>query len=397
VIPPFSHSIDIVPGQTESLRAVPAFAGVYLLTDERDQPILLAHAENMRRAVSYRLAASERDERTKRADLSAVSRRLHWIETFSSFETTWLHYCAARELYPRAYREMIGFGPAWFIRVDSAAAFPRFTATDKLRDDAATHVGPMATSKDADEWIHMLEDAFDLCRYFHVLEKAPLGERCAYYDMGKCPAPCDGTIAMDAYRSMMRAALDFTLGSRESPFERARERMRHAAGALEFEKAATIRKSLESAEELAARPEYAHLCDVRKSAWLVIERGSRRSRSAKKLCVRPFYVRSGSIVAGEAVQIQRLDEVIETWCKTANDLGSYQSTGNSRTENPAWSISLLSRFLFQEKQPLPLIFRADRLLEAGVLAARVRSHFERIKSIEEDELNTGGLPSSPQI
>jgi len=51
--------------------------------------------------------------------------------------------------------------------------------------------------------IEIAEDAFDLCRYYNVLVEAPGARACAYKEMGKCPAPCDGSISMEQYRGMV--------------------------------------------------------------------------------------------------------------------------------------------------------------------------------------------------
>ncbi len=51
-------------------------------------------------------------------------------------------------------------------------------------------------------------DAFDLCRYPNILKQAPRGVACAYKEMGRCPAPCDGTEALELYRVRVRVAAE---------------------------------------------------------------------------------------------------------------------------------------------------------------------------------------------
>ncbi len=389
MIPHLSNRLDLPLEGSHDLRVVPGCSGVYLLTDEQDRPILAAHAENMRRAVAHRLSPPDPAARTKRADLSVVTRRVHWSETFSAFETTWRHYELVRALYPANYREMFGFAPAWMIRVDAGGAFPRFTSTARLRHDSATYIGPLATSKDADEWIHMLEDAFDLCRYYDVLQRAPAGERCAYYDMGKCPAPCDGTISMSVYRDMIHAALAYTLGDRATRVESLRSRMRAAADALQFEKAASIRASIERASATAARFEFSFLCDIARSGWLTIQRASRKRRDAKKLLVKPYYIALGGVMEGEAVKLADVDTVSLSWIERARSALTGNTSPTSGTAalydaaRGQETLSLVSRFLFQGERAAGVYWRADCLPDVAGLASTVR---ERI----------GGSPDSTE-
>lgn len=395
MIPQLSNRLDLPFDGSPDLRCVPAFTGVYLLTDDEDRPILAAHAENMRRAVAHRLSPPDPAARTKRADLSAVTRSVHWIETFSAFETIWRHYELVRTLYPASYREMIGFAPAWMIRVDADAAFPRFTSTTRLRHDSATYIGPLSTSTDADEWIHMLEDTFDLCRYFDVLQRAPAGERCAYYDMGKCPAPCDGTISMEAYGDMIRAALAFTLGDRATRIDAQRSRMRSAADALQFEKAASIRTTIERAEAMTAQAEYSFLCDITRCGWLTVQRASRKRRDAKKLLIKPFYIAHGGVIEGEAVSMSEVVAVSPSWIERARSSlvgDASESSGTIPPHDAARgheTLSLVSRFLFQGARAAGVYWRADRLPDAAGLTSIVR---ERIGNSPD---TTSELPFHP--
>lgn len=359
------------------LKPINSSAGVFLLTDETNRPILLAHAQNIRRAVEHRLSPREPDEKTKRADLAAITRRIHWVETFSPYETLWIHYRMAKALFPRNYREQIGFGAVWYIRIEPKAAFPRFTAVDRLRDDNAIYIGPLAASRMAEAWIAMLEDAFDLCRYFNVLEKAPRGERCAYYDMGKCPAPCDGTISMADYHAMIESALAFTLGGSQSRLDALRDQMQRAAAALEFEKAATIRRTIERAESTLGGSEYRLMTPTSRCNWLVIQAASRPSRNSSKQRIRPFYVCHGVIEAGEPAAMT--EAPIDAWIEELRH--RVQSPGSTHAVDAmarGEALALVSRFLFQENKADGLFLRADALPTTEQLADRVRSEFAPI-------------------
>ena len=91
---------------------------------------------------------------------------------------------------------------------------------------------------------YSVEDAFDLCRYYNVLVEAPHGKACAYKEMGKCPAPCDGSISLEQYRRLV----DWSLATLIDPAQMIRQqtqRMQLAASDLKFEAAAKIKAYIE--------------------------------------------------------------------------------------------------------------------------------------------------------
>lgn len=386
----FDHRIDLAGSGSLDTRSLPAHGGVYLITNRQDQPVLLSHARNLRRVVAARLSAPTPDQKTRRVDLSHVAGRIRWRDAPSVFEALWLHRCAARQLYPRTYRKMIGFGPVWLLRVDPRERFPRFTSVKTIDHDGVRRIGPFATRKHAEQWLRMLEDAFDLCRYHAVLEQAPHGQACAYYEMGRCAAPCDGTVSMATYREAITAALDFSLGAHEPGLARLRRAMQAAAGELAFERAASLRRTIDHATELAARAEYRHLCDVRAGGWLTIQQAGPARRSERKTLVRPFAVAGGRIEAlDEPVSLVDLADRVPTWLEQGRRVfaASRGASGPAVNADDAAACSellwLVARFLFRDEPSSELFFRSDRLPCEKDLTAAIRMKW-RSRTTTED-------------
>ncbi len=156
-------------------------------------------------------------------------RRIWWQPAHSVFEITYEYWRLARRIMPQQYLKNIAFGPAWFVHVDPAAVIPRFTVGKLLPAGPGSVLGPYATQQDANRSVQILEDAFDLCRYIHILEQAPHGQPCAYHEMGRCPAPCGGLIPMEDYRRTMARAVRFATGEREPERQGWDNEMRPAA------------------------------------------------------------------------------------------------------------------------------------------------------------------------
>jgi hypothetical protein len=380
----FTHHLDISPDGVIAARALPTHGGVYLIADRDDRPILLACGEDLRRIVVHRFAAPPPEAKTKRANLAEIAGRIYWRDTFSRFETAYAHWQVARSLNPKGYRREIAFGPAWFLRVDPGERTPRFEPMKEFAADTARYFGPFATRRDADERVHLLEDVFDLCRYHPVLELAPHGQTCAYFEMGRCPAPCNGSIPLETYRRTIVKAAAFVAGDHEPRLAALHGAMQSAAGELAFEKAATIRQIIERARGAVRRPEYLHVADLSACCWLIVQRGGPARRSSERMLVKPFFLRGGTMEVGRPVAMAELDSVVPRWlhcCGPCSVLPTRSTDEQTRRCEMLW---LVAKFLFQGEAAPGVFCRFDRLPPAEALSQAIRQRFARQEKTEDD-------------
>lgn len=371
----FDHYVEPTDDGSIDVHALPTHGGVYLIVDRQRRPVLLAHGENLRRVVVNRLAAPPPDRKSRRTNLAEIAGGVWWRETFSRFETAVVYWRIARLHDPHGYRQSVGFGPAWFLRVHLTERLPRFTPAREIRDDGARYAGPFPSRRGADAWIHMLEDVFDLCRYYDILDQVPNGQACAYFEMGKCPAPCDGSIPMSTYAGMMTDAWAFTVGDREPGLARLSSLMRSAAGHQEFEKAASIRQSIERAESLLARPDYRYVDDVSSCRWLIVQRAGPPRRSAANALIKPFFVHRGVLEEGGPVSLADADAAVPGWIDRYGT--RTVPAASDRNEQIARSelLWLVGKFLFQDDRAPGLFLRLDRLAGPHQLVKDVRKRF----------------------
>ena len=287
-------------GFDEFLKGAPARWAVYLLADGDDRPVQLLCVKNLRYSLKRRLGGDdEAAGPSKRVNYRELVRRVHWRRVDSAFEADWLYYEAARACFPDTYQGMVGFRPAWFVHVDPDAAFPRYTKTTELAklaggrggggssgsssssdevgdaggDAGATLFGPLEDKHAAGRLVQLVEDAFDLCRYHHILVDAPRAKPCAYKEMGKCPAPCDGSISLPQYRQLVR----WSVRTLEDPAEFIREqeaRMAAAAAELRFETAGKIKQFVAQLRQLGKGP-FRHARPVREFVFVSLQHGPR--------------------------------------------------------------------------------------------------------------------------
>jgi len=234
------------------LSALPNAPGVFGFEDENRRTIALAVTANVRRMVRRRLTPVDADEGpTRRVNYSKLARRVVALPVGSTFEADWAYLQLARVRIPHAARTLTDRWRGWFVHVHPQQTFPRLVKTS-TPGRAPTgidgvYLGPIADKHAAARFIDALQAGFDLCRYHHILIEAPHGTACAYKEMGRCPAPCDGTVSMDHYRRQIEDAIAFA-GDRQDALDDLRSRMQQFSEALDFEAAQRCRRQIEDLE-----------------------------------------------------------------------------------------------------------------------------------------------------
>jgi len=363
----FAHRLDLSADAAGDLRGrLPTHGGVYVLSDESDRPVQLAACESLRRVLWGRLDPERPAEEGPRADLRPVVRRIRYEPTFSQFETALTFHRIARRLHPDDYMDLCSFSPVWFARVGPDERLPRFVPVTRVDPDPArVTIGPFPTRIACARFIEQIEDLFDLCREYHILEQTPDGQACAYADMGRCPAPCDGSIPLDAYRRTVADAARFAAGQREAVVAGWTGQMQAAADARDYETAARFKTRLDR----AGKPTGGDAClvdDMRRFDYLIIQRGGGRSK------IKPFYVHGGTVAVGEAVALRKIDDAVEMWRETATHPATEEEPDAVLHTERIW---LVAHFLFKRDRAPGLFLRTDRLPTADELAERIRSRF----------------------
>lgn len=230
-------------------------AAIYML-HTADKPILLSTTANLKHAVGLRLGPERAPNKT---DYQAITTHVSWRYVNSAFAANWWYLLTSRRFYPDQYRSLLAWHYPWFLRLDMGG--PSKPPTVEVKNSVAQldefTFGPLTSRRAAHGLANWLLEHFDLCRYEDILRKSPHGQPCAYKEMGKCPAPCDGTIPMDTYRQTVQDAV--ALLTQLAPITRtasdvvdmpwyalATDRMKQAAVRMDFRSAAKIKKQLES-------------------------------------------------------------------------------------------------------------------------------------------------------
>ncbi len=231
------------------IKQLPARWAVVLLSSPQGKPVQLLAVKNVRRLLAERMDPAYTETAGRRIDYRSLVGSVSWIEVGNQLEADWFYLSQARAAFPGTYRGMAGLSPAWFVHLDPEARFPKVAKTIDPTLKEGRLVGPLYDKHTSGRLVEMLESLFELCRYPLVLAQAPVGKACAYKEMGRCPAPCDGSISMEMYRQMAeRAAV--CAGRPALELIESRNRMLAAAAATRFESAGKIKQYVAEMSEL---------------------------------------------------------------------------------------------------------------------------------------------------
>jgi excinuclease ABC subunit C len=365
------------PAVSIDASSLPACGGVYAFVDADGELVQLLRAQNIRRSVTHRLTGADPDRASSRADLRSITRSVWWTPAHSVFESMLTYLHTARRLLPDTYRRDLNIASAWFATVRLDNALPRWQPESRVPQRDAVHVGPFARKNQCQTFVTLLEDLFDLCRYHRVLDQAPHGERCSYYDMARCPAPCDGTISLDDYCTMVRASIDYACGRFDDHHRSLEEKMNTAAADRQYARAAATKETLDRGIAFVGTHPSAGRT-LEDFQYLVVQRGETPSR------VKPFFVHQGMIVAGDSVRICDIDRSTSAWIdrirassRTDSDRKSADSVCTSE------HIAIVVHFLNKSNDAPGLFLHVSDLSTPDNLARQIRERFSAKRNLPD--------------
>ncbi len=391
---------------SETPKSFPAQPAVYALLNADKLPLLLATTADLRHALRRRLSPDLRTTGgAPRIDYRSITREVRYRRVGSAFAANWWYYRCAKAWFPDHYRGMLGWGEAWFIRVNPDENFPRFESTTRPTGGADICWGPLPSRSSGRILIHALEDIFDLCRHYEILRQAPHARACPYKDMGKCPAPCDGSMTMDAYRARIREAVEFLSASNasserpvatrseigtfsrddgaaaetSSPWRRGIEQaMRAAACRMDFHFAARLQDKLRRFHELED-PVFSHLRCLDQWAYLAFARG----RTAH--WIEPFLVEADRIEPWPEVAVPDVASACARWAtRIGRRAAANRAAGGSVPAQEV--VRLLAHHLFRRSETGLYIPVGDDT-DAPTLASRLAGWLKKKKKEEVVDRN----------
>jgi len=224
---------------------LPQEPGVYLFVSEHDQTrhvLYVGKANNIRRRVRSYFSAAER--RARIDEMVRLSTGVEAVPCQTELQAEVVEIRLIDRHAPRYNRRSKFPERAQWIKI-TQEAYPRLSIVRTVRADGATYFGPFRGRQGCEDVLFAIYDGFPIRQCTPRLSANSAVSACALAGMGRCCAPCDGTISRDGYAEVVeqvRSALSIDVRPAVTGLQ---ERLCRLIKQQRFEEAATIRRRLE--------------------------------------------------------------------------------------------------------------------------------------------------------
>lgn len=229
------------------LDTVPLSPGVYLMKDSSGCVIYVGKAKKLRNRLKSYFGGGVISSPKVRAMVSHVA-DFEYTVVGSEPEALLLENNLIKRYQPK-YNILLRDDKGYpYICVTLNEAYPRvfkaFRIDAEARKKGAKYYGPYM-SADCFEVLNAINDIFPLKRCKKLFPRDIGKERpCLNYHIGKCMAPCLGTVKEEDYRAMIGQIVDFFEGKYDGIEKDIKAQMEECSANLEFEKAGVLRDRL---------------------------------------------------------------------------------------------------------------------------------------------------------
>lgn len=232
---------------------LPDAPGVYLFVAEHDEQrhiLYIGKSRNIRARVRTYFTAAEKRPRID--EMVRVATGVEAIPCITQLQAdvTELRLIGAHA--PRYNRRSKFPERTQWIKITDEP-FPRLSLVRTVRDDEATYFGPFSRRQSAEDVALAIYDGFPIRQCTPRLSTTSPISACALAGMGRCAAPCDGTISRDGYREIVEAVRAALSVDPRPAVLGVQARLRRLINQQRFEEAAIIRRRLETLTRTAAR------------------------------------------------------------------------------------------------------------------------------------------------
>ena len=276
----------------EELNKLPKSPGVYIMHDKNDDVIYVGKAVNLHNRVrSYFRENVGRGPWIDR--MVSLIAYFEYIVTDSELEALVLENNLIKEHRPKYNTMLVDDKTYPYIKV-TAEDYPRILFSREMKKDKSRYFGPYTSAGSVKDTIELINKLYKLrtCNAKVTYGKKVTDRPCLNYHMGKCTAPCQGTVTKEEYAARVEQAYDFLNGNFDPVITRLENDMTQASESLDFEKAAAIRDLLGSVRAVAQKQkiEYTDGEDRDIVAF---------AHKASDAVVQVFFIRGGRMIGRE--------------------------------------------------------------------------------------------------
>ncbi|MEH0830370.1 MULTISPECIES: excinuclease ABC subunit UvrC [unclassified Micromonospora] len=221
---------------------IPESPGVYRFRDGTGRVIYVGKARSLRsRLNSYFADPVNLHQRTRQMVFTAES--VDWITVATEVEALQQEYTWIKQYDPRfnvRYRDDKSYP---YLAVTLDEEYPRLQVMRGAKRKGVRYFGPYSHAWAIRETLDLLLRVFPArtCSSGVFKRARQVGRPCLLGYIGKCSAPCVGSVSADEHRDIVDGFCDFMAGRTDTMVRRLEREMTEASEQLEFERAARLR------------------------------------------------------------------------------------------------------------------------------------------------------------
>lgn len=276
----------------EALKNLPDSPGVYIMKDKTDEIIYVGKAISLKNRVRQYFQSSKNQGLKVRTMVSHIE-EFEYIIVDNEIEALILESNLIKKHKPK-YNILLRDDKQYpYIKVTLNEKYPRVVKTRRVLKDGAKYFGPYPSVTSVNDTIDIIHDIYPIRTCKLNLEKKIKNFRpCLNYHIGKCNAPCMGTVDEREYRDMIDKVIKLLSGRDKTLVESIEKKMKQASKNLEFEKAGIYRDQLNSLNTLLEKQKIVTTNFIDQDVIAM-------ARGIEEVCIQIFFVRNGKIIGRE--------------------------------------------------------------------------------------------------
>ncbi|MBX3465080.1 MAG: excinuclease ABC subunit UvrC [Planctomycetes bacterium] len=237
------------PRIADKVARFPAGPGVYVFRGADGAALYVGKAADLRARVRSYLRPGG-DGRYQLRFLAAEAADVEFVATATEQEALLLENTVIKKQKPRYNLKLKDDKSFLLLRLDRSEPWPWYRLVRRRHDDGALYFGPFASAKAVRRTLRLLHKIVPLrdCgdHVFHNRTRP-----CIKHQIGRCPAPCVGLVAREAYDGLLDHSVRILRGDVGPVLGELRDRMQAAAAALEFERAQALKEQVQALQRVA--------------------------------------------------------------------------------------------------------------------------------------------------
>ena len=277
---------------------IPFSPGVYQMKDEDGQVIYVGKAISLRKRVRQYFQKNNKSKRIE--NMVKLIRDIEYIVTKNEAEALVLECNYIKQKSPK-FNVMLKDDKTYpYVNITIKEKYPSIFITRRKIEDGNLYFGPYTDVAAIKETIRIIKETFPIRRCKNI-KRGSKNSPCLYYYIGRCLGPCSNLVNDLEYKKMIDQIINFLQGKQKDLVKSITEEMNQKIESLEFEKAAILKKRLDSINKVYEKQEVANLNEINSDiVGYILNDG--------KLHVQIFKIRNHKIVLNDNINISEVEK-----------------------------------------------------------------------------------------